>query len=179
MTVYAVAESVPEGASWPVAGHHYPVMWEKGPWFCIEFEGNPLEYKWKSSPALNGGNWTRIEVPSHPEPERAVVDIGEHPCRHEWYQGQCVHCERPASAYRRIQTEGLAAANTEIERLRGLLIDPGSPEWEDARTILAAELAKSGFNGAAKQVREGEGCNIPSHIALNLIGLAYKQSEVG
>jgi len=91
---------------------------------------------------------TRIEEPSHPEPERAVVD-------------------------------DLAAANAEIERLRGLLIDPGSPAWEDARAILAAELRKSGFKGAAKQVLEDEGCNIPSHIALNLIGLAYKQSEVG
>lgn len=66
----------------------------------------------------------------------------------------------------------LGAAQAEIERLRGLLVDPGSPPWENARGVLVAELRKSGFNGAAKQIAEGEGTNIPSHVALNLIALA-------
>jgi len=79
----------------------------------------------------------------------------------------------------RAVVDELAAANAEIERLRGLLIDPGSPAWEDARNILAAELDKVGMADRAASIRAGYAVFVPSHIALNLIGLAYKQSEVG
>ena len=69
-----------------------------------------------------------------------------------------------------------AGENAEIKRLRDLLINPGTPPWENARAVLVAELRKAGFNGAAKQVEEGEGCNIPSHVALNLIAHASRSA---
>lgn len=66
----------------------------------------------------------------------------------------------------------LVEAKAEIERLRGLLIDPGSPAWEDGRAILAAELRKADLHNHAELVANGEGVYVPSWIALNLIGQA-------
>lgn len=63
-------------------------------------------------------------------------------------------------------------AADEIERLRGLLIDPGSPPWEDARAVLVAELRKGSYSAAAYQVSNAQGCDIPSYVALNLIAQA-------
>jgi hypothetical protein len=63
-------------------------------------------------------------------------------------------------------------ANAEIERLRGLLIDPGDPAWEDARAVLAIELRKAEMPNHARAVENGEGPYIPSWIALNLIAHA-------
>jgi hypothetical protein len=40
----------------------------------------------------------------------------------------------------------------EIKRLRGLLVDPGSPPWEDARAVLVAELRKAGLDKRAERV---------------------------
>jgi hypothetical protein len=63
-------------------------------------------------------------------------------------------------------------ARAEIERLRGLLIDPGDPAWEDARAVLAAELRKAEMPNHARAVENGEGPYVPSWIALNLIAHA-------
>ena len=65
----------------------------------------------------------------------------------------------------------------EITRLRGLLIDPGNPAWEDARAVLVTELRKAELSQDADQVAEGGGAWVPSWIALNLIGQARKSSE--
>jgi hypothetical protein len=68
----------------------------------------------------------------------------------------------------------LDAARGEIERLRGLLIDPGDPAWEDARGVLVAELRKNGMDTHADNIAAGHGVTIPSWIALNLIGQARR-----
>lgn len=60
-------------------------------------------------------------------------------------------------------------AAAEIERLRGLLIDPGDPAWEDARAVLAAELRKADRDVHAEAVAHGHGVDVPSWMALNLI----------
>ena len=63
-------------------------------------------------------------------------------------------------------------AQIEIERLRGLLIDPGTPPWEDARAVLVTELRKAGYSTHAHNVEAAHGVLIPSDIALNLIAQA-------
>jgi hypothetical protein len=65
----------------------------------------------------------------------------------------------------------------EIERLRGLLIDPGSPPWEDARAVLVDELRKAGLDCHADNVAAAHGIEIPSHIALNLIAQAARRTD--
>jgi hypothetical protein len=72
--------------------------------------------------------------------------------------------------------EGLREALEEVERLRGLLVDPGSPAWEDARTVLVAELRKAGLEKRADRVAEAQPELIPSDIALNLIAHAATHS---
>lgn len=67
----------------------------------------------------------------------------------------------------------------EIERLRGLLIDPGTPPWEDARAVLVTELRKSGFDRHADYVEAVHGCMIPSDIVLNLIAQAARRPDAG
>lgn len=64
--------------------------------------------------------------------------------------------------------------DAEIVRLRGLLVDPGSPPWEDARAVLVAELRKEGLDTHADNVAAAHGIQIPSHIALNLIAHARR-----
>ncbi len=66
----------------------------------------------------------------------------------------------------------LEEQSREIERLRGLLIDPGDPAWEDARGVLAAELRKAEMPNHARAVADAEGAYIPSWMALNLIAHA-------
>lgn len=66
----------------------------------------------------------------------------------------------------------LTEAQQEITRLRSLLIDPGSPAWEDARAVLVAELRKAQLHDAAASVAEAGGSYVPSWIALNLIAQA-------
>ena len=65
-------------------------------------------------------------------------------------------------------------AQAEIKRLRGLLIDPGTPPWEDARAVLVTELRKAGYSTHADNVEAAHGVLIPSDIALNLIAHATK-----
>ena len=65
----------------------------------------------------------------------------------------------------------------EVQRLRGLLVDPGSPPWEDARAILVAELRKIGFDTHADNVAAGEGVMLPSYVALNLIALCHRAQQ--
>lgn len=60
-------------------------------------------------------------------------------------------------------------AAAEITRLRSLLIDPGSPAWEDARAVLAAELRKAGMHADADAVAVAQPAMIQSHMVLNLI----------
>ena len=67
-----------------------------------------------------------------------------------------------------------AKLQAEIERLRGLLIDPGSPAWEDARAVLVAELRKNGMHTSADHLAVSHGVPIPSWIALNLIAHASR-----
>lgn len=70
------------------------------------------------------------------------------------------------------------AAQTEINRLRGLLVDPGDPAWENMRGILVAELRKAELPDHAASVAEGGGSYIPSWIALNLMAtIAKGQAE--
>jgi len=66
------------------------------------------------------------------------------------------------------------ALQVEIQRLRGLLIDPGDPAWEDARNVLVTELRKAEMPDHAHAVAEGVGCYVPSWIALNLIAHASR-----
>lgn len=68
----------------------------------------------------------------------------------------------------------LETLTREVERLRGLLIDPGDPAWEDARAVLAGELRKAGMDTHADNVAEGHALQIPSWIALNLIAHSRK-----
>lgn len=68
----------------------------------------------------------------------------------------------------------LETLTQEVERLRGLLIDPGDPAWEDARAVLVAELRKAGMDTHADNVAEGHALQIPSWIALNLIAHSRK-----
>ncbi|WP_147420668.1 hypothetical protein [Sphingomonas sp. PP-CC-1A-547] len=63
-----------------------------------------------------------------------------------------------------------AELQAEIERLRGLLISPGDPAWEDARAVLVAELRKNGMDTHADNIAASHAVSIPSWIALNLIG---------
>jgi hypothetical protein len=65
-------------------------------------------------------------------------------------------------------------AQAEIERLRGLLIDPGMPPWEDARAVLVAELRKAGLDKRAERVAAAQPELIPSDIALNLLAHASR-----
>lgn len=69
---------------------------------------------------------------------------------------------------------GREEGQAEILRLRGLLIDPGDPAWEDARSVLVAELRKAEMQNHAHAIAEGQGAYIPSWIALNLIAHASK-----
>jgi hypothetical protein len=69
-----------------------------------------------------------------------------------------------------------ADAQREIERLRALLVDPGTPPWENARAVLVAEMRKGGYCLPADYVEQGKAAMVPSHIALNLIALASKSS---
>jgi len=71
----------------------------------------------------------------------------------------------------------MSEAHAEIKRLRGLLIDPGSPPWEDARAILVSEMRKSEMHDHAAWVADGGAALIPSHIALNLIAHAIKAKD--
>jgi uncharacterized protein (DUF934 family) len=68
----------------------------------------------------------------------------------------------------------VAELEAEIARLRGLLIDPGEPAWEDARAVLAAELVRARHPLAADAVAAGDAVMVPSWIALNLIGHASR-----
>jgi len=68
----------------------------------------------------------------------------------------------------------LVEARAEIDRLRGLLIDPGDQAWEDARAVLVAELRKLVLDRAADAVAESQPAMIPSWLALNLIAHAIK-----
>jgi hypothetical protein len=65
-------------------------------------------------------------------------------------------------------------AQAEIQRLRGLLIDPGSPPWEDARALLVTELRKANLDKRADNVAAAHAELIPSDIALNLIAHASR-----
>lgn len=65
-----------------------------------------------------------------------------------------------------------AELQAEINRLRGLLIDPGNPAWEDARGVLVAELRKNGMETHADNIALSHAVPIPSWIALNLIAHA-------
>jgi hypothetical protein len=67
----------------------------------------------------------------------------------------------------------------EIERLRGLLIDPGTPPWEDARAVLEFELRKAGLHCHADNIGASHPIEIPSHIALNLIAQAARRPDAG
>jgi hypothetical protein len=77
-----------------------------------------------------------------------------------------------AIAYPAGVAAGREEARTEIVRLRGLLIDPGDPAWEDARAVLVAELRKADLPDHAAQVADGQGAYVPSWIVLNLIAHA-------
>ena len=74
-----------------------------------------------------------------------------------------------AIAYPAGVAAGREEGQAEIMRLRGLLIDPGDPAWEDARAVLVAELRKAELPDHAAQVADGQGAYVPSWIALNLI----------
>lgn len=63
----------------------------------------------------------------------------------------------------------LETLTQEVERLRGLLIDPGDPAWEDARAVLVDELRKAEMATHADNMAAGHAVQIPSWIALNLI----------
>jgi len=71
----------------------------------------------------------------------------------------------------------LVEARAEIDRLRGLLINPGDPAWEDARAVLVAELRKLVLDRAADAVAQSEPAMIPSWLALNLIAHAAKAKD--
>jgi len=143
--VYAVAQSVPEECDYLTAGKRYEVF-EDQEFQIRDDDGELIMARWFVDDNLNGGNWTRIEA--------------EEPA-----------AEAPADA----TIAALAEANAEIARLRGLLIDPGDPAWEDARAILAAGLDKAGLTDRAASVRHGHADYVPSWIALNLIAQAARQ----
>jgi len=67
-----------------------------------------------------------------------------------------------------------AALEAEVTRLRGLLIDPGDPAWEDARAVLATELQKADHREEAACVLDAQPCMVPSWITLNLIAQAAR-----
>lgn len=73
---------------------------------------------------------------------------------------------------RKMMSEAATTLETltqEVERLRGLLIDPGDPAWEDARAVLVDELRKAEMATHADNMAAGHAVQIPSWIALNLI----------
>jgi len=147
--VYAVAQSVPKGMGRSLTpGKRYEVF-EDQEFQIRDDDGELIMARWFVDDNLNGGNWTRIEA--------------EEPAT-----------EAPADA----TIAALAKANAEIARLRGLLIDPGNPAWEDARAILAAELDKAGLTDRAASVRHGHADYVPSWIALNLIAQAARQRSL-
>lgn len=88
---------------------------------------------------------------------------------HAYYVAFLAHTARPDAG----------DDKAEIERLRGLLIDPGSPPWEDARAVLVAELRKEGLDCHADNIAAAHGIEIPSHIALNLIAQAARRPDAG
>lgn len=69
-------------------------------------EENNNELCWKAADALEDIAATVIEQQA--EIERLRGALGKHapsfeteaPCRHEWYQGQCVHCETNVKDFR-------------------------------------------------------------------------------
>ncbi len=93
---------------------------------------------------------------------------------------QTVHGEDDLDALRQEAAEywnkraTLETLTQEVERLRGLLIDPGDPAWEDARAVLAAELRKADMADHADDVVAGRSLHVPSWIALNLIAHSRK-----
>jgi len=150
--VYAVAQSVPPSSDFFTTGHRYPVLEEDEAFFTIvDDEGDQL----------NDCSWQRREDPYSVHWVRVVE--AEEPA-----------AEAPADA----TITALAEANAEIARLRGLLIDPGDPAWEDARAILAAELDKAGLTDRAASVRHGHADYVPSWIALNLIAQAAARAAL-
>jgi hypothetical protein len=89
----------------------------------------------------------------------------------------CVHIANELRVAR--TASDFADDKAEIERLRGLLIDPGSPAWEDARAVLVSELRKAGLDKHADGVASADGSYVPSHIALNLIAQAARRPAPG
>jgi hypothetical protein len=72
------------------------------------------------------------------------------------------------------QGDRVAELEAEVARLRGLLVDPGDPAWEDARPVLVAELRKAHLHYAADRTAEAQPAEVPSWIALNLIAQAAR-----
>lgn len=86
--------------------------------------------------------------------------------------------EAIAIAYPAGVAAGREEAQADIVRLRGLLIDPGNPAWEDARAVLVAELRKHGMVTHADNIEAAHGVPVPSWIALNLIAHAAKSAAI-
>jgi len=78
MTVYAVAESVPEGCDYLTAGKKYQVFNDTGSTFYFIDDENdfddPRVLRWKNCPHLGGGNWTRIEEPDEKDAAELLRD---------------------------------------------------------------------------------------------------------
>jgi len=78
MTVYAVAESVPEDCNYLTAGKKYEVFNDDGGLFnFIDDNGDkndPRFSNWEGSSHLDGGNWTRIEEPDENDAAELLRD---------------------------------------------------------------------------------------------------------
>ena len=104
-----------------------------------------------------------------------VVAIGEMNHRNKWddesFDAKCAALETALAKPIPDATQTREAElQAEIERLRGLLISPGDPAWEDARAVLVAELRKNGMDTHADNIAASHAVSVPSWIALNLIG---------
>lgn len=64
MTVYAVAESVPEGCGYLTAGTRYEVYEDDIGFFANDDKGRRFYSLWDETNHLDGGHWTRIDEPT-------------------------------------------------------------------------------------------------------------------
>lgn len=81
--VYAVAEKVPEDCKHLTAGKLYQaVPWDGARFRTINDKGKSLICPWENSSLLDGGNWTRIEVPEWSD---ADIDRMAEAAADEWH----------------------------------------------------------------------------------------------
>lgn len=110
-------------------------------------------------------------------PDAAPSATEPRPCRHEWYQGMCAHCEMPASEYRALMAARVASYAAPIT-LPGAAnrspiappeVGPQGPVADDPKEILAGRLIDAWC--------EDKGRKIPWAKAVQIVAIVTGQSD--